>query len=690
MKKIKRFVCISFLGLMILASFQTIQASQPSLLSLKMDMKLEVLPLEGDKQFRVIFNFTPLEDIKSDNNLEDEAQIVYDSKGFQLISGNPTWGGKLIKGQSNKIEVTLQALKDGIYSFFGVVNSKQIDLTKLPYKRTKSKKSFLYKNVVLQELKLGKVDGRQEIWVIDAQTGKATKQMVAPPKFPVGTVDTVKVQKSPKKKRGANPMPDSGQSGSSPQGRENMGPPFSVSGTFRFLDNYGAYQPIQNCQVIVLFYNPGNGKWEIDTDDNTTSQFGYFSILTPYPRIQVWVLSRNDGCIAVYSEDHRISVGDNLYLYGWGFGIDGLNQDVVVDLQYTTVNNLDTSGGFNIANEMLRGFDRVIDIVGYIYRPDTSFVYWDALDTVTSLYGRFAVGGTGLIMIASRNSTKQNDEWDGSVMLHEYSHFIMDEYAELPPQSGGDEHWYWYPVYGGVSITPRQAWVEGWANFLQGVLRFSSDYVDLDSNNEELLSIDMEIPAPDVPYIHDYQFNGIDQLAPSSIQPIYNAYDVEGSITEALWDIYDVANDGNYFQFGQLYGHNNDYNQSDPWRGINAIWDVFWDYDPAPTDDNHDHCWDFFEFIRGWGASGYPIVGNFSKICNSHALYIKRGDANFDTKILLTDEIFLINYLFQSGPAPLTVCNGDANNDGSITLPDIVFLINYIFKSGPAPTPALC
>ena len=61
------------------------------------------------------------------------------------------------------------------------------------------------------------------------------------------------------------------------------------------------------------------------------------------------------------------------------------------------------------------------------------------------------------------------------------------------------------------------------------------------------------------------------------------------------------------------------------------------------------------------------------------------GDANGDKAINVGDAVYVINYIFKSGPAPAPVAAGDANCDGAVNVGDAVHVINYIFKSGPAP-----
>lgn len=62
-----------------------------------------------------------------------------------------------------------------------------------------------------------------------------------------------------------------------------------------------------------------------------------------------------------------------------------------------------------------------------------------------------------------------------------------------------------------------------------------------------------------------------------------------------------------------------------------------------------------------------------------------RGDANADGKVVLGDIVYLVNYLFKQGPAPVPFSSGDANFDGKVNLADVVYLVNYLFKQGPSP-----
>lgn len=69
-----------------------------------------------------------------------------------------------------------------------------------------------------------------------------------------------------------------------------------------------------------------------------------------------------------------------------------------------------------------------------------------------------------------------------------------------------------------------------------------------------------------------------------------------------------------------------------------------------------------------------------------------RGEVNWipgqpeDPILDLGDVVYLINYLYKQGPAPLPYADqGDVNADGIVDLGDLVYMINYIFKGGPPP-----
>ena len=61
------------------------------------------------------------------------------------------------------------------------------------------------------------------------------------------------------------------------------------------------------------------------------------------------------------------------------------------------------------------------------------------------------------------------------------------------------------------------------------------------------------------------------------------------------------------------------------------------------------------------------------------------GDLNDDDALNIIDIIFLINYRYKDGSAPIPQASADVNNDELLNILDIVYLINYKYKEGPEP-----
>jgi hypothetical protein len=64
----------------------------------------------------------------------------------------------------------------------------------------------------------------------------------------------------------------------------------------------------------------------------------------------------------------------------------------------------------------------------------------------------------------------------------------------------------------------------------------------------------------------------------------------------------------------------------------------------------------------------------------------RHADANGDKEVTASDVIYLINYLFKGGPAPVPVLEaGESDCDGELSIADAIYLINYLYKGGPPP-----
>jgi hypothetical protein len=84
-------------------------------------------------------------------------------------------------------------------------------------------------------------------------------------------------------------------------------------------------------------------------------------------------------------------------------------------------------------------------------------------------------------------------------------------------------------------------------------------------------------------------------------------------------------------------------------------------------------------------ANRQRILGQaFRWFANSNVTY-KCGDANHDSKVTVSDVVYLVSYLFKGGPPPNPMAAGDANCDTKVTVSDVVYLISYLFKGGNVP-----
>jgi hypothetical protein len=63
----------------------------------------------------------------------------------------------------------------------------------------------------------------------------------------------------------------------------------------------------------------------------------------------------------------------------------------------------------------------------------------------------------------------------------------------------------------------------------------------------------------------------------------------------------------------------------------------------------------------------------------------RRGDSDASGTLQLTDAVFMLNYLFRSGPAPSCADAADADDNGAIQITDAVLTLNHLFLGGPAP-----
>jgi hypothetical protein len=63
----------------------------------------------------------------------------------------------------------------------------------------------------------------------------------------------------------------------------------------------------------------------------------------------------------------------------------------------------------------------------------------------------------------------------------------------------------------------------------------------------------------------------------------------------------------------------------------------------------------------------------------------RRGDADADGTVNITDGVFALTYLFSGGAAPTCVKTADSDDSGGLDISDAVFLLQFLFSGGAMP-----
>lgn len=91
----------------------------------------------------------------------------------------------------------------------------------------------------------------------------------------------------------------------------------------------------------------------------------------------------------------------------------------------------------------------------------------------------------------------------------------------------------------------------------------------------------------------------------------------------------------------------------------------------------------FVTIFDGHATPFYPVFKKRSFVF-TECVY-SWSDPNYDGNTDIVDVVYLVNYIFRSGPPPCVEKSGDLSCDDEVTVVDIVYLIGYLFKGGPAP-----
>jgi hypothetical protein len=198
-------------------------------------------------------------------------------------------------------------------------------------------------------------------------------------------------------------------------------------------------------------------------------------------------------------------------------------------------------GAFNIlydvylANEYIRNQTGRTTLVSNWWVANKVTAYWKAgfnpytyiSSGSTSGVSFYSQGTNNLFIlggISGNVRTADTDHFDDSIILHEYAHFLEDNYGNS--QSPGGSH------DGNFIIDARLAWSEGWANYFQSAVLSDTD----------------DVPNTDRPkyYIDTYGYKTSDGDTSGGIGVVFNLAQAAASATKDNISLSTPASEGNF------------------------------------------------------------------------------------------------------------------------------------------------
>ena len=148
-------------------------------------------------------------------------------------------------------------------------------------------------------------------------------------------------------------------------------------------------------------------------------------------------------------------------------------------------------GAFNILDQLLNANLFLLNQVGHCaatfsgcknFDPSAHkvWVYWTKGFNPNDYFGPgggalsfYLRGYSRLFILGGQNGDTDNsdtDHFDNSVIIHEYGHFLEDNWLKTDSPGG--------PHDGDELLDPRLAWSEGWGDFIQAAVRNDPHYID--------------------------------------------------------------------------------------------------------------------------------------------------------------------------------------------------------------------
>lgn len=243
----------------------------------------------------------------------------------------------------------------------------------------------------------------------------------------------------------------------------------------------------------------------------------------------------NPGRVGVYvrvvssSPDYRMSVKRSAaepILYGLASAaLDDAGTGETLSPPPLAAGGEATSGAFNILDQGVSGAKYLVDNVAR--SPSRELVwFWYPGSTAGTSY---TPGNPAVIAVSGQAGDP--DQFDDSVLLHEYGHYVLDSYSK--DDSPGGEH-----RLNDSSLDLRLAWSEGWASFFSSVVR--NDPVHIDTSGSGIrLKFDIEAPS----FGSSTRFDSNELAVAAVLWDLYDPSDSDDAVQEPFLSIWSTLTD---------------------------------------------------------------------------------------------------------------------------------------------------
>jgi hypothetical protein len=135
----------------------------------------------------------------------------------------------------------------------------------------------------------------------------------------------------------------------------------------------------------------------------------------------------------------------------------------------TTTASCSNCQAFTVAPKVTIYWKKGFTPAAYAGLPDTGLSFFDINGSIEATPSLYILGG-----INGDVANSDSDQFDNSVIIHEYGHFLEATYSQSDSPGGSHN--------GNMIIDPRLAWSEGFANFLPSAVTGSTFYIDTIGN----------------------------------------------------------------------------------------------------------------------------------------------------------------------------------------------------------------